>query len=203
MKRAAIGIRAHSGWAAVVAVGADFSSPRILARQRIVVIDSSGPRANQPYHFVKDLPLDEAQAHLNNCARAALLMATKGLEAMENSLRKLGYEIVGGGVLTASGRVLPGLPDILASHAMIHAAEGEFFRNVFADACEELGIAVVRIRERELLDRAAKELRVSSAKIEQQLRGLRRDLGPPWTQDQKSAVMAAWLLLNGDGSPRR
>ena len=78
---------------------------------------------------------------------------------------------------------------------MIHTAEGEFFRRAFADACNRLKITVVRIRERDLPDRATKELRIAAPKLRAQLTNLGRDLGPPWTQDQKGAALAAWLLL--------
>jgi len=202
MKRAAIGIRAHSGWAAAVAVAADVRTPRILDRQRIAVVDSGARGAIQPYHFAKNLSLPEAEAHLADCAKAARVMAIKGLRAMAENLRNAGYEMASCGLLTASGRPVPELAETLASHAMIHTAEGEFFRNVFADACAQLGIAVTKIRERELLDRASKELRVTAAQIKKQLTSLGRDLGPPWTQDQKSAALVAWLLLKNNSQRR-
>ena len=66
-KRAAIGIRAHSGWAAVVAVAGDSGEVRVIDRRRIIVVDSDGPRAKQPYHFAENLPLGEAQSHLDRC----------------------------------------------------------------------------------------------------------------------------------------
>ena len=197
MKRAAIGIRAHSGWAAVVAVAGHLSTPAILDRQRIAVVDSGAPRAGQPYHFAKNLPLQQADAHLAECAKTARLFAIDGLKAMADRLRHAQYEIAYCGVLMASGRPVPALPEILASHAMIHTAEGEFFRNVFSDACQQLGIPVTKVHERELFDRAAKELRLTSAKIVRRLTALGRELGPPWTQDQKSAALVGWLLLNG------
>ena len=43
------------------------------------------------------------------------------------------------GVL-ASGRTLPALEQILASHPMVHTAEGEFFRKAIREACREIGI---------------------------------------------------------------
>jgi hypothetical protein len=195
MKRAAMGIRAHSGWAAVVAVSEDSRRPRVLDRQRVVAIDAGRPGASQPYHFAKGVSLQEAETHIAECAETAQLLAVKSLRSMILSLRDAGYEVAGCGLLTASGRPVRPLKETLVSHAMIHTAEGEFFRNAFADACEELRIPVTRIRERELLDCAAKKLHVTSARIKKELAALGRELGPPWTQDQKAAALVAWLLL--------
>jgi hypothetical protein len=196
MERAAIGIRAHSGWAAAVVVAGDLKSPEILLRERIVVMDGTGPRANQPYHYAKGLSLSEAELYLADCATSSRLRATKGLEAMLSRVRQAGCAVTACGILTASGRPIPALPEILASHAMIHTAEGEFFRNAFANACDGLKIAVTRVRERELFESAAKQFRASPSKLRAKLTSLGRHLGPPWTQDQKNATLVAWLLLH-------
>jgi hypothetical protein len=202
MKRAAIGIRAHSGWAVAVAVAGDPSAPKILDRQRIAVVEPGAHGASQPYHFAKGLPLKDAEDHLAICAKAARRLAVEGLEAMTLRVRNSGYEIVHFAILTASGRSLPPLAETLASHAMIHTAEGEFFRNAFADASDDLGIVVSKVRERELFDRAAAELGVATSKLKAKLAALGREIGPPWTQDQKGAALAGWLLLCGSAKAR-
>ena len=201
-KRAAIGIRAHSGWAAVVAVAGDSGEVRVVDRQRIVVVDSDGPRAKQPYHFAENLPLGEAQSHLDRCEETAIRLATAGLRSVVKTLRDSQHEVIGCGILQASGRPLPALAATLASHALIHTAEGEFFRNAFARACAEIGVPVSKIRERELFDIAAGELHIATATLKSKLANLGRELGPPWTQDQKGAALAGWLLL-GASSKRR
>jgi hypothetical protein len=193
--RAAIGVRAHSGWAAVVVVSGDTRDVRVLDRKRIIVIDAEGPRANQPYHFAEMLPLDQAQGHLDRCEKTSIRRATTAMENLLTTLRESQHEAIGCCILQASGRTLPALPQILASHAMIHTAEGQFFRNVFARACEEIALPVTKIREKELESLAARELRLTPAKIQSTLVDLGRDLGPPWTQDQKFAALAAWLVL--------
>jgi hypothetical protein len=201
-KRAAIGIRAHSGWAAVVAVAGDSGEVRVIDRQRIVVVDSDGPRAKQPYHFAENLPLSEAQSHLDRCEETAIRLATAGLRSVVKALRDSEHEVIGCGILQASGRPLPALAATLASHALIHTAEGEFFRNVFERACTEIGIPVSKIRERELFDIAAGELHTPAARLKSKIANLGRELGPPWTQDQKNAALVGWLLLAGRPKPR-
>jgi hypothetical protein len=194
---AAIGIRAHSGWAAVLAVTVDGKKVRILDRRQITVIGPDARGAAQPYHFAKNLKLAEASAHLQRCAKVSQRLAAKGLTEIIETLQTTGYRVIGAGILMASGRTLPALAETLASHPLIHTAEGEFFRNCFARACEEMGVAVRKIRERDLFDCAAKELRWSSAKLKFKLTHLGRELGPPWTQDQKHSALLAWLLVAG------
>jgi len=181
----------------MVAVTHEAGGLRVLDRRRIVVIDGTGPRAKQPYHFVEHLPLDKARAHLDRCEQTAIRLAAAGLKDTVDALRESRHEVVGCAILQASGRALPELARILASHAMIHAAEGEFFRNVFAQACEQMGIGVAKIRERELFERGSAELEMAAARLKAKVAGLGKALGPPWTQDQKSAALAAWLVLGG------
>jgi hypothetical protein len=202
MNRAAIGIRAHSGWAAVVSVAGHIAKPTILDRQRVIVVDRGARGASQPYHFAKELALSDAETHLACCATASRRLAAKGLQSMVERARNSGYETVGCGVLTASGRAIPALRETLASHAMIHTAEGEFFRHAFAEACNQLGLPVWKFPERDLEARAAAELRATPGKIKSELTKIGRDLGPPWTQDQKSAALVALLLLAANSKRR-
>jgi hypothetical protein len=184
LKRAAIGVRAHSGWAALVAVTGKAGSVQVLDRRRIVVADAKRPGANQPYHFAEKLELGAAEKHLESCAAVSQRLALSAIGDVVRELR--GYEIAGAAVVLASGRQLPLLPDILRSHALIHTAEGEFFRQVVRQACEKLGIGVTGIRERELGEGSALQLEIGR---------LGKIVGPPWTQDQKMAALAAMMVL--------
>jgi hypothetical protein len=51
------------------------------------------------------------------------------------------------------------------------------------------------VKERELLARAAADLGLSAARIEDRVAGMGKGIGPPWRQDQKFAAVAAWLAL--------
>jgi len=98
-------------------------------------------------------------------------------------------------IVLAAGRPLPDLAGILASHALIHTAEGEFFRQVIRKACETLAIAVTGIRERDLDARAASLFGKNKSRVDRKIAEQGRILGPPWTQDQKLATLAATLVL--------
>jgi hypothetical protein len=185
LKRAAIGVRAHSGWAALVAVTGRPGSVRVLDRRRIVIADPQTPGAKQPYHFAEKLELGAAEKHLESCAAVSQRLALSAIGHVVKELK--GYEIAGAAVLLASGRQLPSLPDILRSHALIHTAEGEFFRLIVRQACERLGICVTGIREKELGEGSALHLEIAR---------LGKIVGPPWTQDQKMAALAAMKVLS-------
>lgn len=203
MRRAAAGIRAHSGWAAVVAITCETGAPEVLDRRRIVLVDPEVRGAGQPYHFAKQLKLKEAEQYLSRCAAISRRLALKALQEVSEMLRECGCELVGCGILLASGRPVPALVETLASHALIHTAEGEFFRGALRQACEQLGIPVFGVRERELFDRATAEVGIPLPKLKRQLANLGRSLGPPWTQDQKNAALAGWLALESRAKARR
>ena len=188
MKRAAIGIRAHSGWGALVAVTGNASFVQVLDRKRVEVIDRATVGAAQPFHFAEKLKLAEAEKHIAACAATSEQIASAALEPITKELRDRGYEIAGCAILLASGRPLPDLEKILASHALIHTAEGEFFRRAFRTACEGLGLLVEGVRERDL------PTRIETA-ISQEIARMGRIIWPPWTTDQKNAAMAAMSLL--------
>jgi hypothetical protein len=195
MKPAAIAIRAHSGWGAAVVVSGTPANLRIIDRKRIAITDSTIAGSNQPYHFAQNQTLPQAEAYLADCAALSERLASEALAAIVTQLHQSNYVPVGCAILLASGRALPALPEILAAHPLIHTAEGEFFRQAFRKASEHLGIPVTGIRERDLNGRAEAMFGSRTPKLQQELANLGRSVGPPWTSDQKSASLAALLVL--------
>lgn len=194
-KPAAIGCRAHSGWAALVIVAGPVSSPRILDRRRIVIADPTIPGSKQPYHTAKKLPFQQAEKLVARCTERSRALARQELRAAVDHARNGGHEVAGCGIVLASGRPLPDLAATLASHAFIHTAEGELFRNVIADASRELKVPVTGVKQRELLAQASAALGKSDKELQSYLQKTGRELGPPWTEDEKCATLAAWLAL--------
>jgi hypothetical protein len=76
MKRAALGLRMHSGWGVLVAVAGTATSVDLMDRRRIVITDPKVPGANQPYHHAASLGLEESERYLANCAAIAERLAT-------------------------------------------------------------------------------------------------------------------------------
>jgi hypothetical protein len=198
MKRAAIGVRMHSGWGAVVAVSEVAGAPEIVVRHKLVVVAPGAAGAKQPYHFAETLDLAAAEKHLANCLAASTRLAWEGVGAVVNELRDRRYRVVGAAVLLASGRALPPLPNILASHALIHTAEGEFFRDIFSRACGQLDLSVTRIRERDLDQSLGAAFGKSATRLQRQVSEMGHSLGAPWTVDQKTAALAALVVLGSN-----
>lgn len=180
---AALGFRAHSGWAAAVAVAGTQEHPIIVDRHRIVTADPAIPGSRQPYHAAERLGLDQAEPLLCQCRDSSRLLALHAVSAMVTQLNRENFTVAGSGIVFASGRALPELATILRSHALIHTAEGEFFREILVHASEHCSLLVTRINERELRD----EVKVLNA--------LGKSIGPPWTQDQKLASLAAFVAI--------
>jgi len=195
MKRAALGIRMHSGWGVLVAVSGDANSVEVVERRRIITADPRIPGANQPYHYAARLGLPESERYLGNCAAVSERLALAAVGEVVRELDGRQYRIVGSAVLLASGRPLPSLSEILASHALIHTAEGEFFRNSIRKACERLKISVTAIRERELDERAKAAFGNAAIRMQRRTSSLGSSIGAPWTKDHKAAALAASMIL--------
>jgi hypothetical protein len=87
------------------------------------------------------------------------------------------------------------LAEVLASHALIHAAEGELFREVLIDGAHACGLALTTLPDKTALDAAAQRLRIPRAQLDAQLVALGKSVGPPWGQHQKEAAAAALVAL--------
>jgi hypothetical protein len=170
----------------------------VLERQRISVVDGKIAGHAQLYHFAREQSLPQAREHIARCAAASLRLAQAAVQEVVEKLSGE-YRVKGAAVLLASGRPLPELERILVSHPLIHTAEGEFFRNAFSEACEALGIPVTRILEKELAERVETVFKKAAGELPADLAAAAKHLGPPWSQDQKAAALAATVVLRGAG----
>jgi hypothetical protein len=182
--RTALGFRAHSGWAAMVAVAGTMDAPRVLERRRMVIADPEIPGSRQPYHAAAGLPFPEAESAVQEAIESSRGLALEAMSAAVKALRAQGHEVDGCGVVLGSGKALPGLERILAAHPLIHTAEGAMFREVLVWAAKECHLPVTEVREKEL----------DATRLER-IGSLGKLIGPPWTQDQKYATVAALMAL--------
>ncbi len=196
MTRVVLGCRAHSGWAALVALAGPSASPTVVDRRRIELADAAIAGSKQPYHEAEDKKPKEAERLLSHCMDSSRALAREGLRAVVEDLRARDHRVAGCGVLLGSGRALPeDVHKILASHALIHAAEGEMYRDVLVRAGEHLSLRVTGVRERDLLARASEATGRPGAELQRRVAEMGRALGPPWRQDQKLATLVAWVAL--------
>ncbi len=194
---AALGCRSHSGWAALVALAGTPDSPQVIDRRRIEICDASIRGSKQPYHAAEPMQFSDAEAFLKRCAKSTSRMATDALRAAIDDLRILGYKAASFGITLSSGRTLPALQAILASHALIHTAEGEFYRDELKKAATQCGLHLTGLKERDLYEQASAHFRIPVNQLERRIIELGKPLGPPWSQDQKCAALVAWLALSG------
>jgi hypothetical protein len=195
MKRAAIGVKMHSGWGTLVTVANTAGIVDVIDRRRVAITAPGVPGAKQPYHFAENLDLLEGEKFLGNCFATAERLASAALGELVSELRHRQYCVVGSAILLASGRPLPPLSKILVSHALIHAAEGEFFREAIWKACEGLDLVITGVRERNLDEFVRTAFGEAATQMSQHISTLGRSIGPPWTKDQKSAALAALVVL--------
>jgi hypothetical protein len=193
MKRAGLGFREHTGWAVMVAVGGTARAPVVLARKRLELCDENLPRA--VYHAARNLDLAGAERLVRKVELAARRAAVRQLQGTIEALEETGYRVAGAGIAIGSRRLPGELAEILASHPLVHAAEGQLFRDALLDAAELQGLHVTRFVQQDLYEQAADEVGMSDESLRAQLTGFGRALGPPWQQDQKEAAAAAWLAL--------
>jgi hypothetical protein len=200
---AALGFRAHSGWAAMVALAMPMRSPKVVGRSRLELANPEIPRPVQPYHAAQKMELQEAETYIAAFAAEARNLATKAMRSAIHALKEEGFQVVGCGIVTGSGRPAPTVKAALASHPLLHTAEGELFRSAIIHASQRCHLSVLEVRERELFQRSVIELGLSLDALQFSLTNIGKSFGPPWGQDQKLATLVAWLALDRVGAKTR
>jgi len=195
MRSAAVGFRVHSGWAATVAVYLEKGAPRVIARERVQLVETFTYQFRQPYHTAEKMPVAEARKFVKRVAAGARRLACRTIQGLQSDLQKQKIKLTRCGLLLASGRTLPSFERILASHALIHTADGELFREAILHACDECGVKTEGIKEKELLEGARKILRAQPAVLLRRITELGKPFGSPWAQDEKYAALTAWLAM--------
>lgn len=196
----AFGLKAHSGWAALVALSEDprVRSLTLVDRRRLELMDPGDAAwAKQPYHAAEGLDPEDAEEVVRRAVASAHAHAGRALECALAERREGGDEVVGCAVLLGAG--MPGwsLAEILAVHLRMHQAEGELFRDALVAAATRAGLGVMGIREKELEVRAGEALRLPPQERGARLAEVGRRAGAPWGRDQKQAALAAWIALRG------
>jgi len=151
--------------------------PTVLWRERIELVGGTLPR--QPYHAVSDVGLTGKRA-AQLIARVEKAATKRAVAATARIIAAHGVSAVG---IVGGGRTIPeDLERVLASHAYLHAAEGDLYEQVLSEAATANGVTPLLVPPRTVdvppaLERAGKAL------------------GPPWQKDHKLAATAAVLAL--------
>ncbi len=193
MRPAALGMKSHIGWAAVVALPGPVASAEVVAKRRIQMAGTFDEGA--VYHKGQELPLTQAEALIRSSEERFERTAREALVDLAAELRAAGCEPVASGLVSGDGKALPRLPSILRSHALVHAAEGELYRRVLLRASEACRIPSLPIPAKEIEARAAAALGIAPARLPARLAALGKPSGRPWARDQKESALAAWIAL--------
>ena len=195
MKRAALGFRAHSGWTAMVALSLDKDGPSVLLRERPRLVETFTYEFRQPYHTAENMPLDKAREFISRVASSAKHLAEEAIHSAHRTLREQGYQLTQFGLPLTSAKPLPSLEKILSSHALIHTADGELFRQALIHAGRRCNLVVFTCEERELFATACRSLGMKGDGLVRVLIAIGKPIGAPWSQDEKLAALSAWLAL--------
>ena len=194
-RKAAVGFRTHSGWASLVLAAGRGEAIEILDRRHIALCDSRLPGSKEPFHAAEPMPFAQAESHIALCRETTDRLARDAVGAARKLCEQMAVQLCGVCVIAASGRGLPDLASILASHALIHAAEGEFYRDAVVEAAKAMGITAARLKAGDALSHLAVQMGIGEAAVTNRLTEIGRLAGRPWTADEKLATLAAWSLL--------
>jgi hypothetical protein len=195
MKQVALGLRAHSGWTALVALTLEQGVPQVLLRERPHLVKTFTYEFRQPYHTARKGSPDEAREFISRVRSEARSLAWRVISSAQLNFQRQGYQLKRCGLLLASGKPLPDIPQILASHALIHTADGVLFREALLHACERCGLEMFKALESGLVEQASQTLQQKGDDLGRRLTHLGTAVGSPWTQDEKFAALVAWLSL--------
>jgi len=108
-------------------------------------------------------------------------------------LKADGHVVRGVGIAAKTATLPASLDKILASHAQLHAAEGDLYREALAEAAAACKLPVAGFPPKQLYADAAAALGTTEAKLRDLLTRTGKELGSPWRVDHKDATLAALL----------
>ncbi len=187
----ALGFRPHTGWAVAVTVSGDASEPVVLDRRRVVLCPEDLP--SQVYHHAQGLSPARAVRAVVDVEDAVDITTTRVIAELAECAAGHG-ELVAVGIV-GEPRDVPDLKRVLASHALLHLAEGELYRSALDEAAQERALRVSLLHPKGTIEHAASTLGVTTAALTTTLTGLRRTVGAPWQADHRAATAAALVAL--------
>jgi hypothetical protein len=178
---AAIGLVPHTGWTWLVRVTRTEEGAAVETRARVVACDVL---EGELYHLAAERSRDQER-----------FVATRRVAAVRQAQDALAGHVIGASRAVVLGKQmkLPAFERIIGAHPMIHGAEGELWRAVFAEACAAHGLAVARRQALDVREALAKHH--TPAAIAAFLAEGKRTVGAPWNREPQDAALAAWSAL--------
>lgn len=191
--RVVFGMKAHSGWAALVVLGKQANEFVVVDRRRIELVTHEWGK--QPYHAAEGLQAEAARDLVERGIDAAHTCAVREIKAALQREAERKNDVRACAVLVGTPMPEWSVAEILAVHFRMHKAEGALFREALIQAAKECKLKAVAVPEKEILDYAEQKLKISADEIAKQLTILGKAAGPPWGKDQKDSALAAMIAL--------
>jgi len=175
-------------------VAGGVAQPEVVFRGRAELGDPAGRVRRNAYQAARSLKPAEAAVLVEAAEQIA---AEQAAAALERTVREAADE---GAVVRSCAVVVgtfPGarLESILASHALAHAAEGRLYQGALLQGAESRGLDTIAVPKRSIWEQGESALGIGRDELQHWIDQLRREVGPPWAQDQKLAALAAWIAL--------
>ncbi len=194
----AFGIKAHSGWAALIVLGRRSGEIQLIDRCRLeLVAEDQASWAKQPYHAAERADAGDARDLVSRGLESAHRIALREMRAAVRRTQDAGHEIAACAILMVDPMPDWTVDEILAVHFRMHKAEGVLFRDALAGAATACGLNFVGIHEKRLDEQADRALGGSATELKKTIASLGKSVGPPWGKDQKDASLAAMIALQG------
>ena len=191
--RVAFGMKAHSGWAALVVVGRRDGDFVVVDRRRLELVEEEW--AKQPYHAAEDLKPAAARDVVKRGVEAAHRIAIREIRAALKRERERENEVTACAVLVGDPMPDWSVDEILAVHFRMHKAEGVLFRDALARATEACALKLVAVPEKRLMNEAETALATPLSGLVKMITTIGKSAGPPWGKDQKDAALAGMIAL--------
>jgi hypothetical protein len=190
-RKAALGFRVKSGWAASVLLAGSVRAPELCDSRVIELSDPRDPTTRQPYHAAMGR-LETNAVELKRRTQSVNRTAKKAVAVLLQRSTDNGYTIPRAGLVVGSQIN----PDKIANpHIRAHALEGRLFRTTLETALVSQRIRCSVFTERDAYSEAANILGQSPERIKRAIVELSRAANGPWRADQKMAALAAWMSL--------
>ena len=200
MRRAAVGISAHLGWAATSTIVVGKSGVRILRTDRLELARPNDRETREPYHVaggfegLERVPQpSNPERSLEKALERQRSSASRCIAKLASSLAADGYRFAFAGLLVSRGRAAESFDRAIGSHIQIHIEEGIAIRESLRLALAGNGARVVSLDQKALWPQASRELGRSEAALLSDLRARRPENEGSWRKEEQSAALAAWI----------
>jgi hypothetical protein len=188
----AVGCSLHTGWGVAVAVTGR-EQPEVVLRSRLALVDPALPA--QAYHAAAGEPPAAATRLVRSVERSAREWASRAVAEVHDALTAGGHRLVAVAIAAEPREVPVEVATVVANHALIHAAEGELYRDAVETAIDWLAVPLLQVRAKGVAAEVQRVLGLGEVRQRQLAADLGAGLGPPWRADHKQAALLALVAL--------